>query len=140
MRHFRIEVDVDASPARVWSVMSDFARWPEWTPTVTSIEQLHPGALTPGMRILIRQPKLPPAVWQLTGLKEGQSFECITRGPGVQVIARHGVKATAGGSRVTLSLEFTGALGGVIGRLTKGLNERYLALEAAGLKKRSEGR
>jgi hypothetical protein len=36
---------------------------------------------------------------------------------------------------VTLSIEFSGPL---VARLTRGLNERYLALEANGLKARSE--
>lgn len=139
MRHFRIDVEIHAPADRVWSVMTDFARWREWTPSVTSIEQLDPGPIVPGIRLLIRQPKLLPAVWTLTELKEGQSFQSVTRGPGVKVIARHGIEATESGSRVTLSLEFAGFLGGLVGRLTRGLNERYLALEAAGLKQRSEG-
>jgi formylglycine-generating enzyme required for sulfatase activity len=37
-------------------------------------------------------------------------------------------------------LHFGGALGAVVGRLTRRLNNRYLNLEAAGLKRRSEGR
>ena len=139
MKHFRIEVEIHAPADRVWSVMTDFARWREWTPSVTSIEQLDPGPIAPGIRLLIRQPKLLPAVWTLTELKEGQSFQSVTGGPGVKVIARHGIEPAESGSRVTLSLEFAGFLGGLVGRLTGGLNERYLALEAAGLKQRSEG-
>ena len=41
-------------------------------------------------------------------------------------------------SRVTLSVAFGGFLGRLIGRMMRGLNERYLAQEAAGLKQRSE--
>jgi len=41
-------------------------------------------------------------------------------------------------SRATLSLEFSGPLGPLVARLTRGLNTRYLALEAQGLKKRAE--
>lgn len=139
MRRFRIEVETQASTDRVWSVKSDFARWREWTPTVTSIEPLDPGPIAPGKRLLIRQPKFLPAVWRLTEWIEGRSFPWITRGPGVEVIARHGVEESAGGSRATLSLEFAGILGGFVGRLTRGLNERYLDLEAAGLKNPREG-
>jgi len=42
------------------------------------------------------------------------------------------------GSRATLSVEYTGFLGPIMGRLTRGITERYLKLEAEGLKKRSE--
>jgi hypothetical protein len=41
---------------------------------------------------------------------------------------------------VTLSVTFAGFLGRVIGWMMRGLNERYLAEEAAGLKRRSEER
>jgi hypothetical protein len=41
---------------------------------------------------------------------------------------------------VTLSVTFAGFLGRVIGWMMRGLNERYLAQEAAGLKRRSEER
>jgi hypothetical protein len=50
------------------------------------------------------------------------------------------VEAIPAGSRATLSISYAGLLGGVVSRLTSALNDRYLALEAAGLKARSEGR
>ena len=53
--------------------------------------------------------------------------------------ARHSVEASEGGSRATLSLQFSGLLGPLVARLTRGLNERYLALEVRGLRTRSEG-
>ena len=56
----------------------------------------------------------------------------------MRVIARHQVEAFGEGSRATLSLRFAGLLAGLFGYLTRGLNERYLALEAKGLKQRSE--
>jgi len=46
--------------------------------------------------------------------------------------------STAGGSRATLTLELHGLFAGVFGRLTKAITERYVALEANGLKARSE--
>jgi hypothetical protein len=139
MSHFRIDVEIQAAPDRVWSVMGDFERWPEWTPTVTSIQRLDGGPVAIGSRLRIRQPKLPPAVWRLTQLDPGKSFTWVTGGPGVRVTARHWVEASESGSRATLSLQFSGLLGPLVARLTRGLNQRYLALEAKGLKGRSEG-
>ncbi len=140
MRHFRIDFDIQAPPARVWAIMRDFARWHEWTPTVTSIEPVDAGApMVPGVKVLIRQPKLPPAVWELQEIVEGQRFHWVTRSPGVEVIARHGVEAVgATGTRATLSLEFRGLLGGVVGWVTRGINQRYLKMETEGLTKRAE--
>ena len=42
---FSVVVDIPAAPGRVWAVMTDIEHWPEWTPTVTSIELLDPGPL-----------------------------------------------------------------------------------------------
>ena len=86
----------------------------------------------------IRQPKFPPAFWKVTRVEPGRGFESVSPGPGFRVIARHSIEASATGSRATLSLELQGPLGGLFGSMTKGITERYLAMEAAGLKARSE--
>ncbi len=36
------EVHVEAPPDLVWSVQSDFARWPEWNPDVRDVQVLGP--------------------------------------------------------------------------------------------------
>jgi hypothetical protein len=134
---FSITVDIAALPERVWDVIKDVERWPEWTPSVKSVRRLDAGPLAPGSRAVIRQPRLPPAVWKVTDV-ERYGFSWKTGSPGAWVVARHSVVATANGSRATLALLFTGLLGPLLGRLTQGLNDRYLKLEAAGLKQRSE--
>lgn len=35
-----LTTEITASTGRVWAVMTDVERWPEWAPTVTSIELL----------------------------------------------------------------------------------------------------
>ncbi len=139
MTRFSITVEIQASPGGVWAMLRDIERWPEWTPTVTSIQRVDRGPLAVGSRARIRQPKLLPAEWQVSELEEGRSFTWVSRSPGVRVTARHWVEADGGGSRVTLSLEFSGLLGPLVARLTRSLSVRYLALEARGLKERIEG-
>jgi uncharacterized membrane protein len=138
MTHFHITVDIEAPLHLVWAVLSDVEHWSSWTTTVTSVRPLTPGPLAVGTRVLVRQPKLLPARWQITELEEGHCFTWITRAPGVLVTARHCVEGAGNRSRATLSLEFSGPLGPLVARLTRGLNTRYLALEAQGLKKRAE--
>jgi uncharacterized membrane protein len=139
MTQFSITADIQAPPDQVWAVMSDVERWPEWTPSVTSIQRLDHGPLAVGSRARVHQPKLPPAEWQITELEAGRSFTWVTRSPGVRVTARHSVEAREGGTRATLSVQFLGFLAPLVARFTRDLNERYLALEAKGLKSRSEG-
>ena len=138
MRQFATSIDIAAPPARVWHVMSDVERWHEWTPSVTSVTLLGGGPLAVGRRALIRQPKYPPALWKVAVLDEGRAFTWVSSAPGLRVVGHHMVDATATGGRATLSLDYQGLLGGLLGRMTRGLTERYLELEANGLKRRSE--
>ena len=91
-----------------------------------------------GTRVMIRQPGLPPAMWKLTAIEPGQSFTWVSTAPGLRVVARHSVQAVKGGTTATLLLDLQGIVGGLFGRLTRNINERYLGYEAKGLKARSE--
>ena len=137
---YRVSVEIAAPPERVWSVMADGARWPEWTASVTSVTRLDHGPLRIGSRARIRQPRVLPAVWRVTELHEGRSFTWVTGSALVRATARHEVESIPSGTRATLSIRYSGLLGGLVGSFTSALNDRYLALEAAGLKARSEGR
>ena len=139
MLDFGIGIEIDAPPDLVWSVMRDIDRWPEWTPTVTSIRKLGKGPLVVGSRLVIKQPKLPPSVWKLTVMDDkARSFDWTTGFPGMLLTASHRVEPTDGRSRAHLSIRFSGVFGPLFARLTKGINDGYLALEANGLKERSE--
>ncbi|MBK7704399.1 MAG: SRPBCC domain-containing protein [Acidobacteria bacterium] len=37
-KEIRTEIEIDASAERVWSVLADFPRFPEWNPFVTRVE------------------------------------------------------------------------------------------------------
>ena len=135
-----VTVEIAAPPERVWEVLIDVERWPEWTETVTSVKRLDEGALRTGARATINQPKIPETEYVVTELDPGRSFTWVAKGPGVTTTARHDVEASSGGgSRVVLSVVQSGLLGSVMGRFYRGLTDRYLANEAAGLKARCEG-
>lgn len=138
MRAFSITTVIDAPPDRVWEVMSDVERWHEWTQSVTRVKRLDDGPFTVGSRVMIRQPRFPPALWKVEEIVAGRDFTWVSVSPGLRVIGRHGVEPVGGGSRATLSLELQGLFGGLFGRLIQGITERYLAYEANGLKARSE--
>jgi hypothetical protein len=133
---FRIAMEIPAPLPLVWSVMADVARWPEWTESVSCVKLLLPGLLQVGSRVRIHQPKLPPAYWRVTELNPGTSFTWVSRAPGVQVTACHNAETIAIGSRVTLSIHYVGWLGSLVARWVGELNERYLEMEASGLKAR----
>jgi hypothetical protein len=144
---FQISVDVAAPADVVWSVMSDVERWHEWTASVRGVRLLEPGTLRIGSRALIRQPKFPPAMWQVVSIEPGRAFAWKSGMPGMWVYAHHSVDPIGSGvtngyhgprTRATLRLHFAGPISRLLGRLTSRINDRYLAMEAAGLKQRSE--
>ena len=139
MRDFSISVDIEAPPTRVWPVVRDVEHWPEWTASIRSIERLDTGSFAVGSRARVRQPRTLPAVWEVTAIDEGRAFTWVTRSLGANATAHHIVDARGNGSRVTLSVSYGGPLGGMLGQLLRGLTQRYLALEAAGLKRRCDG-
>jgi hypothetical protein len=80
-----------------------------------------------------------PAIWTVTKWRPGRCFSWVSRYPGVTVDAEHLIDATPAGSSVTLTLRIGGLFGPLAARVAGTRIEHYLALEAAGLKKRSEG-
>ena len=81
-----------------------------------------------------------PAVWRVTELDAQRGFTWVTKSPGLQITAKHYAEERGSSAcSVTLSLRFDGLLGSLAGRFYRGLNERYLATEAKGLKGRCEG-
>jgi uncharacterized membrane protein len=127
---------LDAPPSQVWPVMYDVTRWPEWTPTIDSVDRHDDGPLQVGSRTTVRQPKLPKATWEVTEVVDGRSFTWAAAGPGMRTIARHEVVADGAGSRVTLSIEQTGPMGAVAALVWRGLTQRYIDLEAESLDER----
>ena len=72
MRKFEVTRHIDAPPQAVWPVISDVARWPEWLPTINTVERLDEGPLRIGSRARVTQPKLPKAEWEVTELVDGR--------------------------------------------------------------------
>lgn len=138
MTSFATEIEIAAPAQRVWAVMMDVERWHEWTASIGKIDKLDAGPLRVGNRARIFQPKLRPNVWEVTELDEPNNFTWITRSAGITVTASHVVTPVNGGSRVRLQLVYSGLLAPLVARMFRDLNERYLGMEAQGLKKRSE--
>jgi len=134
--NFGITIEIPTARQIVWSVISDIERWPEWTKSISRVKFLSPGSVQVGSRVRIHQPKLPPAYWRVTELEPGAGFTWISRAPGVRVTARHMVEGIPAGTHVALSVHYGGRLGALLARWTGELNDRYLAMEANGLKAR----
>ena len=134
-----VTVNIDAPPERVFAVLCDVERWPEWTSTMTSVQRVQSGAFGVGSTAHVRQPRLRPAVWQVTEFENRRDFTWTTRSAGLCMTAAHLIEPQGGaGSRVTLSFELSGFFAPLVSRLYGGLIERYITTESQGLKQRSE--
>ena len=132
-------VTIDAPIERVWDVFSAVERWPEWTASVTSLTLLEGTGVVPGARVRIKQPRFPHLVWEVTEVEPGVSWTWVSSSPGARTAATHLLSSRGPTStRVEQIIEQTGPLGALVGRLTRRLTRRYLAMEAAGLRARAE--
>jgi uncharacterized protein YndB with AHSA1/START domain len=129
-----LAIDIAASPERVWQVVTDVESWPQWTTSMSDVKRLDPGPLRVGSRARIKQPGLPVIVWEVTDLDEGTSFSWVVRTPGVNTTAVHQVSATVDGSRLTLTVAWTGVFGGLTGALAGKRTRKNLVMEASGTK------
>ncbi len=129
---------VGAPAARVWEVLVDVASWPSWTASVTSVELLDEGPMRVGWRVRMTQPRLPTSVWTVTEVEPGRAFTWQARGPGRLTTATHRIEPAPTGCAVYLEVRQEGPVGRVVGRLARGLTERYVTMEADGLARRAE--
>jgi uncharacterized protein YndB with AHSA1/START domain len=136
---YEVSVDISASPERVWAVLVDVERWPDWTPSMTRVQRRDHSPFGLGSAVRMKQPRLPATVWRVTAFEPGRSFSWTARGPGVQTEAGHRLAPGADGSvTVTLTIRQSGALAGPLWRLLSGLTRRYVSTEARSLKHRCE--
>jgi hypothetical protein len=137
--NFEQSISTTASLTQAWSALTDVASLPKWTTSMTSVEPLDGADLRTGRRYRITQPAMPVLVWQVSEVREGESYVWENRLPGIHTVAYHRVAPDAGGgSRITIGIRQSGWFAGVAGLLTGRRTRRYLEREAAGLKAASE--
>lgn len=88
-RELRAETDVAAPPERVWKLLTDFSRMPDWSPELVSMRALRPGGLRVGQWYLgINRRKA--AVWPtrsvLAVLEPGRTLAWDTTSSGARWI------------------------------------------------------
>ena len=136
---FEESIDIDAQHERVWEVLSDLEAWPRRIETVDVVELLTPAPMSKGSRVRLKQPKLPEGTWDITVWDAPSYFEWRQKSGGITSVAGHRVEMLEEGrSRLTLSLDMRGPLIPVIGLFYRGLTNRYMTIEAEGMKRAAE--
>jgi hypothetical protein len=123
-----------AEPARLWAVVKDVEKWPEWIDVYEEVRRADQGEISLGDTAYVKQQGLAGGEWTVTELQEGQVFAWESRQPGVRIVGRHLVSAEpTGGSRLTLQLEMTGWASGLAGLFLGRKSRSYVDLECARL-------
>ncbi len=136
---FEQSIDIDASQQRVWDVLSDLEAWPRRIETVDVVELLTPSPVSKGSRIRLKQPELPEGTWDVTVWDAPTYFEWRQKSGGITTVAGHRVEAVREGrSRLTLTLDMRGLLVPIVALFYKGLTNRYMTIEAQGMKRAAE--
>jgi hypothetical protein len=141
MREISTAVDIDAPPERVWSILTDFAAYPEWNPFIVRAD----GALQPGARLTVtmRPPGRRTATFRprvtvlepnrelrwlghlvVPGLFDGEHIHRLERSEG-------------GGTRYRQEETFNGILVPLTGSMLEATERGFQAMNAA-LKERAE--
>ena len=82
-------IQINAPIEAVWAVTADVERWPEWTPTMESVERIDEETFDVGSAAYIKQPGLPGSKWVVTEMKQGKHFTWESNVRGLHLKATH---------------------------------------------------
>ncbi|MEJ7876358.1 MAG: SRPBCC family protein, partial [Solirubrobacterales bacterium] len=104
-----------ASPAEVWELWADPARWPEWNDQLTSGE-LH-GKLEVGTEATVKFKRGGKMAFKVVELEPGRLFVDEAKLPGCRFGHEHRVSPIADGAEITHRLYLEGPTSGAFARL-----------------------
>lgn len=140
-KEVRTEIEINASPARVWAILTDFARFPDWNPFVTRVEGVpRAGA---NLRIEVRLPGSRPLKFKPLVIKAEAERELSWAGT-MPLGAFRGEhfyrieKISESKVRFIHGEHFSGWMVGIIWRLQGASIEAAYELMNAALKKEAE--
>jgi uncharacterized membrane protein len=138
MKTVKVMVNIEAPAHRVFQTLCDVERWPEWTPTMQSVQRMDSGPFAVGSQARVVQPKLRPAVWRVSAMHADANFTWQSKSPGLRMEAAHAVETAGAGCRVALTFGMAGALASIAGMIYGRLITEYVNIEAQALKQRCE--
>ena len=137
MKTFSASTTIDAAPDRIWSILTDAPRYPEWDPGINRLE----GRIAPGERLKAFTKASPKRAFpvKVSEFVPGRKMTWVGGMPlGLFKGVRTFTLAAAGsGTNVTVHEEFSGPLLPLIGRTLPDLNATFRDF-LAGLKTRAE--
>lgn len=132
------ELLIDAPVDTVWALTVDVERWPDITPTMTTVTRLDDRPFGVGGEARVKQPGQRTRVWTVTRFEAPHHFEWdATMGP-IRMRGGHHLQAEGDQCRNRLSLELTGFASGLFGRLARRALRSAITRENEGFKAAAE--
>ena len=131
---------INAEPKVIYTILTRLENWNQWTKSITSISLLNTEEIEVGTRIKVIQPKLSPATWTITEIKENSSLVWEKKSVGLKMTAKHSIINDSHNVLVELSVIYEGFFARLAYKLTSSLTDRYMTMELNGLKTESEKR
>ena len=132
-------VEIAAPIERVWALTEDIEKWPAITPTMTSVVRLDSGPIKVGSTARVKQPRQRARVWTVTRFDPNDTFAWRSRILFMAVVGSHSMAAKGDGSTAnTLTLEMSGVMSRLMGRILTSTLRQALATENAGFKQHAE--
>ena len=142
-----VSVAISAPAEQVWQTLMAVEAYPEWTASMRRVERVSGPAPTgpaPDLRIgeqvRITQPRLGTMTWTVSLVDANRRFDWAAKRGLVTITASHTITPQPEGVTLELTLTAVGLGSGLASRLTRRMTERYVAMEAAGCRARSEAR
>jgi len=140
MGSYRAEAHIAAPAHRVWDVLIDLERWPVWAKSVRKLRRLDSGEFGHGSKVRITQPIFGTATWVVDDWQPLSSFTWTSSRGGVRSVAQHRIVPVAPGHvKVVLTIEQTGRFAHLVERYLGKKIERFMRLEAEGLRRSLQG-
>lgn len=140
MRDISTQVDIDATPHRVWEILTDFPRYAEWNPFIREAT----GEARVGSTLVLRMflAKGRPITFKPRVLVADEAVELRWLGrlilPGIfDGEHQFALSPYEGGTRVVQSERFSGLLAPLLGSMIEGTVENFRLLNDA-LRRRAE--
>ncbi len=107
-------IETSATPARVWALLADVARWKDWNAGIETITIR--GPFETGTTVAMRPPGQPELVSTLVQVKPLKSFTDETFVDGTRVLVSHRLlPLTGGGTRIVYGTKISGPAADEIG-------------------------
>jgi hypothetical protein len=141
MKKLSTEIEIEASPDRVWEILMDFEAYPAWNPFAVSL--VGDAEIGATLEVRLQPPGGKPMTFKptVTKLEAGSYFEWLGK-LGIRGVfdGRHQfrIEPTSSGTRLTQSEEFTGILVPLMSRFLNGGTRLGFEASNQALKERAE--